>query len=77
MTSTETALLISDIQAAALLGISRVTFRRWHAIGNTPEEIRFGGSTRWHKEELVAWIAAGCPKRRIWQHSKERKAIRG
>jgi hypothetical protein len=29
--------------------------------------MRIGRSLLWRRDELTAWIAAGCPARNVWQ----------
>jgi predicted DNA-binding transcriptional regulator AlpA len=43
------------------------TWRTWDAAGLIPRPIRIGRSTLWRADELRAWVAAGCPKRRDWE----------
>jgi predicted DNA-binding transcriptional regulator AlpA len=61
------ALLIPDTAAAALAGISRST---WHVLRATgkigPVPIRLGRAVRWRRDEVVAWISAGCPDAATW-----------
>lgn len=59
----ELPLLLSDAQAAELLGIGRRTFRQYHAASKTPPAIKLGGLTRWSRAELERWIGYGCPPR--------------
>jgi len=60
-------LLLTAHQAAAMCGKATRTFRTWDAAGLIPQPIRIGRSTLWRAEELRAWVAAGCPKRRDWE----------
>lgn len=46
-------LLMKDVTAAALLGISRATFWRRVKDGTLPNPIKLGGATRWRRSELV------------------------
>lgn len=50
------ALLITDHQAAALLGLSRSTFWRRVADRSLPRPLRIGGATRWRREEIAAFV---------------------
>jgi predicted DNA-binding transcriptional regulator AlpA len=50
--------LVSDKQAAALLDVSRSTFRRHVAAGLLPPPVRLGGATRWRWADIEAAIAA-------------------
>ncbi len=59
-------LLIPGSQAAALCGRSVRTWRSWHAAGLVPRPLRIGRSLMWRRDELRAWVAAGCPRRSEW-----------
>ena len=52
----ETAILLSDNAAAALLGISRATFWRRVKDGTFPQPVKIGGATRWRRAELLAAV---------------------
>ena len=65
--TTMDTLLLTAIQAATMCGRSLRTFRSWDAAGKIPRPIRIGRSTLWRAEELRAWVAAGCPRRRDWE----------
>lgn len=55
--------------AARLIGISRSTFWKLHGMGQTPAPLRLTGRVvRWRRNELTAWIAAGCPRRDQWKY---------
>lgn len=59
-------LLVPGRQAAALCGRSVRTWRSWHAAGLVPSPLHLGRSVLWRRDELRAWIAAGCPPRKEW-----------
>lgn len=59
-------LLITSRDAAKLLQVSERTLWKMMSIGQTPEPIRIGRGVRWSKEELEAWVRAGCPSREKW-----------
>lgn len=69
MTTTDlTADLITAVDAAALIGVSRWTFDSWVAAGLAPAAaFRIGKTIRWSRSELAAWVAAGAPPRREWE----------
>jgi predicted DNA-binding transcriptional regulator AlpA len=48
-------------------GVSEATWWRLHAAGKVPAPVKLGSRTLWRREELVAWIEAGCPSRRQWE----------
>jgi len=60
-------LLLTAADAAALTGKSLRTWRTWNAAGLIPKPIRIGRSTLWRTDELRAWVAAGCPCRKLWE----------
>lgn len=70
------ALLIRDIAAAALAGVSRPTWWRLHAAAKTPAATRLGRSVRWNRGELEAWIEARCPDRRTWEAMRTQTRLR-
>jgi excisionase family DNA binding protein len=53
-----TPLLLSDREAAALLGIGRATFWRYVGAGRLPRPVKLGNVTRWRRAELEAAIDA-------------------
>jgi excisionase family DNA binding protein len=61
----EQALLTSE-QAAAFCGMSRSVWYKYLSAGKIPRPVKIGSLARWRKEELAAWIAAGCPSRDKW-----------
>jgi excisionase family DNA binding protein len=60
-------LAVTSAEAAALLGIGRTTFLKLNSAGRVPMPIRFGRSVRWRRDELRAWLNAGCPNRDRWK----------
>ena len=64
---TANPLLLTAREAASLCGKALRTWRTWDAAGLIPQPIRIGRSTLWRADELRAWVAAGCPKRRDWE----------
>ncbi|REJ85928.1 MAG: DNA-binding protein [Planctomycetota bacterium] len=58
--------LVSIESVAELLAASPRTVRRLDAAGKLPEGIKLGGLKRWREDELLDWIAAGCPPRHHW-----------
>ncbi len=55
---------------ARLLGISERHLWTLHSSGRIPMPVRLGRSVRWRRDELLAWLQAGCPSRDRWE-SKE------
>jgi excisionase family DNA binding protein len=64
--------LLNCEQAAALLNISRTSFWKLHSEGKVPMPVSFGRIVRWRREELIAWVRAGCPCRREWTGQKKK-----
>ena len=60
-------IFLSDRQAANLLGCSRSHWRNLHRLGLCPAPIHLGHSTRWRRDELIAWVNAGAPVRHQWR----------
>lgn len=53
--------LISAEQLALMLGISKRTLWRLRSAGRLPQSVRLGGSVRWPRDLICAWIEDGCP----------------
>lgn len=60
-------LLLSAADVALMLNVSTRTVWRLDAAGKLPKAVAVGGLKRWRREELAAWIVAGCPTRSTWQ----------
>lgn len=54
-------LLLTAQQVADLLQVSPRTLWRLVSAQKVIGPVRIGGNTRWRREEVQAWIAAGCP----------------
>jgi len=48
--------LITDVEVAKLLSISRETVWRWAKIGRIASPVKLGGSTRWRLSDLQRMI---------------------
>lgn len=70
-TPTVEPLLVGAKTAAPLCGVGVATWWRWLALDRIPNPVRVGGKTLWRRAELVAWVEAGCPCRRIWEASQK------
>jgi excisionase family DNA binding protein len=57
------AILWTAKQVAEALQVSTRTLWRMLASGQLIEPLKIGRSVRWRKQELLEWIAKGCPKR--------------
>lgn len=54
--------MITADQLADILNISTRTLWRLRSQGQLPPAIRLGGSVRWSRQVVQAWIEQGCPK---------------
>lgn len=61
--SQEMSLLLSAKALAGLLGVSERMVWKLVAKGDLWPPFRLGRLARWHRQEVVAWIGCGCPKR--------------
>jgi len=60
--------LLIDIHAlAALLDRSAASLERDLPAGRLPAPVWLGGSRRWRRAEIVAWVDAGCPNQTDWE----------
>ena len=62
-----TKLLISARELAELLSVSLVTVRRMDSASKLPRPVRLGGSVRWRRDEIEAWVLSGCVGRCEWE----------
>ena len=60
-------LLLTAEDVGRELQVSLRTVRRLDMEGKLPEPVHVGRAVRWRREEVRAWIAAGCPTRDHWQ----------
>ena len=60
--------LLVDVKAVCkMLSISRATYFSMKSAGRiAPQEIRFGKKILLRHAEIVDWVAAGCPAKRMW-----------
>ncbi len=54
-------LLISADEVAGMLDISTRTLWRLVSTRKIVAPVKFGGSTRWRRADVEAWVASGCP----------------
>ena len=62
--------VVDAAEAAAYLKISRAHFYKLVKSGRAPGPIRLGRATRWLRQELDEWLAAGAPPRVKWEQTK-------
>ena len=60
-------LLLRCGEAADLCGCSDKTWRHWYYSGRVPAPVRIGRSMFWRREEIIDWVAAGCPSLETWK----------
>jgi len=49
-------------QFAIMLQVSKRTLWRLRSAGKIPRPMRVGGIVRWKLDDILQWMAAGCPK---------------
>lgn len=59
-------LLIPDVECAAMVGVSRTCWHKLPAAGKIPPVIKLGRKALWRRQEIEAWIVAGCPNGETW-----------
>ncbi len=74
--NTPQPLAISAREFARLLGVSLRQVWRLNATGKLPRPVRLGGSVRWRRDEIIAWLGQNCPDRQTWDAMKETLAGR-
>jgi excisionase family DNA binding protein len=65
-------LLLSDVEAARLLGCSRATVHRLRAAGKFPDATRLGRKLLFNRAELESWVQHRCPDLATWKAIRER-----
>jgi len=63
---TQLRALLSVSDLAELLNTSSRTIHRLNSAGLIPCPLRVGCRLRWRREEIDAWLKAGCPSRNGW-----------
>lgn len=61
------AMLMTVDDLARDLRTSAKTIRRMDAASRLPRAVKISRGKRWPRQTIVAWIAAGCPKRAEWE----------
>ncbi|MEX1224447.1 MAG: helix-turn-helix domain-containing protein [Pirellulales bacterium] len=55
--------LLSAKTIADMMDVNERTIWRWVSAGKIIPPLRIGdGTTRWQRQKIDEWIAAGCPK---------------
>lgn len=61
-------ILLSVRDLATLLDRSVPSIERDDAAGRIPAPVWIGGSKKWRRDEILAWVEAGCPDRDDWAY---------
>ena len=70
-------LLVTDVQAADLVNVSRSHWRTMDAGEHVPARVKLQGrNALWSRAEIEAWVRAGCPGRKTWEFIKASPAAR-
>lgn len=70
-------LLIDTMVTAKLLNVSARTVYRMDQVQAIPPPVRLGKNiVRWRLAEILAWIDAGCPRRRNWNYPGDSEATK-
>ena len=64
-------LTVSAKQLAAILGVSLRQVCRLDEKKLLPKPLWLGGSRKWLRKEIVAFLEAGAPDRDVWDAMKE------
>ena len=64
-------LLINARAAARLCSVGRSTWQRLDSAGKVPKPVKLGRRSLWNREEIIAWVRAGCPHRHQWDNLKK------
>ena len=67
MMNNDSTSLLDVTQVATMAGLHRATVFKLVSAEKFPKPIKLGRSTRWVKDELLAWIAAKCPPLGKWE----------
>jgi predicted DNA-binding transcriptional regulator AlpA len=70
---TNLSLLINSREAAAMLGIKRTQWYTLKTSAKLPAPVRLGRRDFWVRDELLQWVASGCPSQSKWEQMKPRE----
>ena len=63
--------LLTAEAVGELMSLSKRQIFRLNSCGKIPAPIRIGGSVRWVKSTISAWLAAGAPDRQTFEAMQE------
>lgn len=66
-------LLLTAEEFAEMMQVSTRTLWRLRSAGLVPAPIRIGGTVRWNRDQVVGWIAEGCPPLTSRENGHRRK----
>lgn len=61
-TPSEVPALITAAEAARLMDCGTRSLWRWSRSGVAPAPVKIGSAVRYRRDEILAWIEAGCPR---------------
>lgn len=61
-TTANGGVLISAAETARMCGLSQSAFYKLVSAGRAPKPIKLGRASRWSRQDVLDWIAAGCPR---------------
>ena len=65
------AMLLDAVQVGQVLSVSEKMVRKLDATGRLPVPVNLGRCVRWRRQELAAWVQAGCPPRDQWEQMRD------
>jgi predicted DNA-binding transcriptional regulator AlpA len=69
--------LLNSVEAAKMLGVKRTHWYTLKTSGKLPSSVKLGRRDFWVRDELLHWVAAGCPNQSKWDqiksHGKDKK----
>ena len=57
-------------ELSKITGRSLASLRRADATQRLPAGFRLGKSRRWMLSDVLAWLSAGAPERRVWEKTR-------
>lgn len=66
-------LVLDRSQTAKLLKVHQETISRMARCRQMPQPVRFGRTVRWCRDEIEAWLKAGCPPMDSWNYQPQQK----
>jgi len=68
---TQQPLAVSARELSAMLGVFLRQIWRLNSTGKLPKPVRLGGSVKWRRDEIIAWLSQNCPARSEWEAIRE------